>query len=275
MSSACKTILVLLLAGAPAISSAGDVLRVCADPNNLPFSNERRQGFENALASLLAEDLGLQAVEYVWWPQRRGFIRYTLNSGRCDVVMGVPADYELAQTTQPYYRSTYVFVTRQDRGLNIRSFDDPSLRRLRIGIHAIGDDYSSVPPAQALANRGIVTNLIGFSIYGDYSKENPPAALIRAVEEGEVDVAIAWGPLAGYFAREAAAPLKVTPVSPAFEPPALALAFDISMGVRKGDSELRDLLNSFIERRRRAIVQLLASYGVPLAAETNLGGATR
>src|SRR5690606_5361260 len=123
--------------------------RVCADPNNLPFSNAAEQGFENALAELLAAELGA-TVEYTWWAQRRGFIRNTLNAGDCDVVMGVPAGYELVATTQPYYRSTYVFVYRREPGLELRTIDDPRLRELAIGVHLIGDDGGNTPPVHAL-----------------------------------------------------------------------------------------------------------------------------
>ena len=186
--------------GAPLLASnaRGErVLRVCADPNNLPFSNEREEGFENRLAELLARELGAERVEYTWWAQRRGFFRNTLNAGLCDVVMGVPSSVELAATTRPYYRSTYVFVTRADRGLDIRSLDDEALRRVRVGVSIIGDDYANAPPAHALAQRGIVGNVVGFSVYGDYAQPNPPARIVEAVAAGDVDVAVVWGPLAG------------------------------------------------------------------------------
>jgi quinoprotein dehydrogenase-associated probable ABC transporter substrate-binding protein len=238
-------------------------LRVCADPNNLPFSNQLEEGFENELAQLVARDLG-RTVTYTWWPQRRGFIRHTLRADRCDVVMGIPAAFELAQPTRPYYRSTYVFVTRRDRGLDIRSLDDPLLKRLRIGLHVIGDDYTNVPPAQALANRGIVANVAGYSIYGDYSQPNPPAALIKAVADGEIDVAIAWGPLAGYFAKQSSVPLSIAPVRPQMDAPGLAFVFDIAMGVRRQDQGLCEALDQFIARRQPAIRNLLERYGVPL-----------
>ncbi len=242
-------------------------LRVCADPNNLPFSNQQEEGFENALAHLVARELG-QTVAYAWWPQRRGFIRNTLNAGRCDVVMGIPASFELVQPTRPYYRSTYVFVTQQERHLHIRSFDDPQLQQLRIGLHVIGDDYTNVPPAQALANRGIINNIVGYSIYGDYTKPNPPAALIDAVAHGQVDVAIAWGPLAGYFARQATPPLSLVPVLPQRDSPVLCFTFAIAMGVRRDDQALRRALDEVIARKYAAIHQLLVQYGVPLVDET-------
>src|SRR4051812_30877951 len=140
-------------------------LRVCADPNNLPFSNQAREGFENALASLLAKDRGAR-LEYTWWAQRRGFLRSTLNAGACDVVMGVPPGLDGVRTTAPYYRSTYVFTTRRDRQLHLASLDDPRLRRLRIGVQMIGDDFANSPPAHALSARGLVANVVGYSVYG-------------------------------------------------------------------------------------------------------------
>ena len=195
-------------------------LRVCADPNNLPFSNRRLQGFENELASLVAREMDA-TVRYTWWAQRRGFIRNTLNAGTCDVVMGVPSSFELALVTRPYYRSTYVFLARQDRRLGVRSFDDPILRDLKIGVQIIGDDYANAPPAHAFSRRGIVGNLIGYTVYGDYREDSPPARIVRGVAAGEVDLAVVWGPLAGYFAPRQPVPLEMTPVAPQIDLPFL------------------------------------------------------
>ena len=238
------------------------VLRVCADPNNLPFSNERGEGFENKIAELLAEDLH-EKLEYTWWAQRRGFIRNTLKAGACDVVVGVPASFELAATTAPYYRSSYVFVYRKDKKLNVNSFDDPALRKLKIGVQMIGDDGANTPPAHALASRGVVENVRGYTVYGDYAQPNPPARIIDAVAKGDVDVAVAWGPLAGYFARRERVPLAVVPVSPQIDLPFLPFVFDISMGLRRGDDALRQQLEDFLERRRPEIEKILDEYGVP------------
>ena len=237
-------------------------LRVCADPNNLPFSNESQQGFENKIAELVARDLNAQ-LTYVWWAQRRGFVRNTLNQNLCDVLIGVPSSFERTRTTIPYYRSTYVFVTRADRHLRVASFDDAQLKRLRIGVQLIGDDATNTPPAHALSNRHIVANVRGYSVYGDYSQPNPPARLIDAVARGDVDVGIAWGPLAGYFALKAPVPLDVRPVSPQIDLPFLPFVFDISMGVRRGNEALRDELNGIIEHRKPQIDSILAQYGVP------------
>jgi mxaJ protein len=240
-------------------------LRVCADPNNLPFSNSRGEGFENAMARLVAHDLHRE-LTYTWWPQRRGFVRNTLKAGVCDLIMGVPAGFEMVEPTTPYYRSSYAFVTRADRHLDVDSFDDPRLRKLAIGVHTIGDDYANVPPAQALATRGIVGNVRGYSIYGDYSQPNPARALIDAVARGEIDVAIAWGPLAGYFAAREPVALRVKPVAPA-DPPDAGMTFAIAAGVRHGDTALRSEVQAVLDRRRDDIAAMLHDYHVPLLAE--------
>jgi len=236
------------------------VLRVVSDPNNLPFSNERRDGFENKIAELVAKELGAK-VEYTWRAQRRGFFREMLKHGDMDLVMGVPRESEMALTTVPYYRSSYVFVSRKDRRIHVSSFDDPALHSLKIGVQVLGG--ANTPPAQALARRGIVDNVVGYSVFGDYAEESPPAAVIAAVARGEVDVAIAWGPLAGYFAKRQAVPLVVTPASPQVDEPMLPLAFDISMGVARRNKALRDEVNKIIERKRGEIDWILDEYGVP------------
>jgi mxaJ protein len=246
----------LFFISAPA--RAGD-LGVCADPNNLPFSNQKGEGFENRIAELIGSELG-KTVHYTWWAQRRGFVRNTLREQLCDVIIGVPAGFELVLPTKPYYRSSYVFVTRSDVTPAITSFDDPRLHTLRIGVHLIGDDGANTPPAHALVRRGIVTNVAGYMIYGDYNEPDPPARLIEAVAQKAIDVAVAWGPLAGYFAPKQSVPLKLTPVSPALDPPALPMTFAIAMGVRKDDKALRDALNDVIEKRRADIEKILDEY---------------
>ncbi|WP_375754873.1 substrate-binding domain-containing protein [Corallococcus exercitus] len=238
------------------------VLRVCADPNNLPFSNARGEGFENRLAELLGRELKAR-VEYTWWAQRRGFIRGTLKANLCDVVMGVPTELEMVLPTRPYYRSTYVFVTKKDGGPKVRSFDDPVLHQVKVGVHLVGDDFSNTPPAHALTRRGIIQNVVGYTLYGDYAEDSPPSALVEAVRKGDVDVAVVWGPLAGYQARRPGVPLTLSPVSPQVDPPGLVFAFDIAVGVRKGDKALRDELDAALTRRKREVRALLTSYGVP------------
>jgi quinoprotein dehydrogenase-associated probable ABC transporter substrate-binding protein len=249
-------------------------LRVCADPNNLPFSNRKGEGLENHLAQLIASELHT-SVHYTWWPQRRGFIRSTLAADSCDVVMGIPQGAGRVLTTRPYYRSSYVFVSRKDRHLQVRSFDDPALKKLKIGVQLVGDDYHNTPPVHALSRRGIVGNLEGYSVYGDYSQANPPARIIDAVESGAVDIAIAWGPLAGYFARHSSVPLEIVPVSPAFDPPGLQFTFDISLGVRPDDQALKQRLEAVLDRRRAGVDSLLAEFGFPLVQQPDSGSVAR
>jgi quinoprotein dehydrogenase-associated probable ABC transporter substrate-binding protein len=237
-------------------------LRVCADPNNLPFSNNKGEGFENKLAEMIAKDLGLK-VEYTWWAQRRGFFRNTLKAGSCDVVMGVPSGFEMALTTAPYYRSTYVFVTRERRHLNLQSIDDPRLHELRIGVQLVGDDFSNIPPAHALSRRGIIQNVKGYTLYGNYSQPNPPAQIIEAVAKNKIDVGVAWGPMAGYFAKHSSVPLTINPVMPQIDRPFLPFVFDISMAVRRDDQALKDDLERVLQSRRGDINKLLDDYGVP------------
>jgi quinoprotein dehydrogenase-associated probable ABC transporter substrate-binding protein len=237
--------------------------RVCSDPENLPFSNRKLEGFENKIAELLAKEFGA-SLSYVWWGQRQGFIRNTMNAtlkeARCDVVIGVPAGYDLVLTTRPYYRSTYVFVYPRGKGLQIKSLDDPILKKLRIGVHLIGDDYTNPPPVHELAKRGVVDNVVGFDTF--YSAQNPPSRIIDAVAAGKVDIAIVWGPAAGYFVLHQNVPLEVVAVpSGKMDLPS---TFDISMGVRPGDNALKAQLETVLDKRQPEIRKILKDYGVPL-----------
>jgi mxaJ protein len=247
----------LLLAG----NAQARELRVCADPNNMPLSNEAGEGFENKIVELIAQELNAE-IRYTWWAQRRGFLRNTLKAKACDLVPGLPANLEGVRTTVPYYRSSYVFVTRPD-GPDISSFNDPVLRQAKVGVHLIGDDGSNTPPAHALARRGIVENVRGYMIYGDYSQPNPPARILHDLAEGEIDIAVVWGAVGGYFAQHEKVPLRVTPVRPAFDGPQLPMVFDISMAVRKEDEALRQEIDTVLSRRRADIDAILSEYGVP------------
>lgn len=244
---------------------AGNELRICSDPNNLPFSNARSEGFENKLAELVAHDLH-KTLTNVWTPQREHFVKDSLNAGTCDAIMGVPVGFDAVDVTRPYYASGYAFVHRADRHLDLHSIKDPRLKRLKIGVHLIGD--GDTPPNQVLSRQGIVTNVVGFMIYGDYAMPNPPARLIEAVESGAVDVAAVWGPFGGYFAKHAQVPLAVAVISDteAFAP--LMFAYEIGMGVRKGDHALKSTLENAIARHRTEIRKLLSDYGVPLVNAT-------
>lgn len=263
-------LLLALTAAAVAISRAGwpaheaaDDLRVCADPNNLPFSNAAGEGFENRLAVLVADELG-KKLSYAWQAQRRGFIRNTLKADLCDVVMGVPTGYEPVETTAPYYRSRYVFVSRRDRDIDVVSLKDERLRQFKIGVHLIGDDGMNTPPAHVLAQEGIVDNIVGFTIYGDYREPAPPLRLIKSVETGAIDIAAAWGPFAGYEALHSRVPLRIEAIEETSDFAPLRLSFDISMGVRKGDHALRRRLDEIISHKRAEIRAIVESYGVPV-----------
>ena len=258
--------LLLLAVVALALSPAAQArdLLVCDDPNNLPFSNDRLEGFENRIVALIATDLDA-TVTYTWWAERRGFLRNTLKAGTCDLVPGIPTATKIVKVTPPYYRASYVFVTRTD-GPDVRSFDDPALRTLKVGVQVIGNDHFSTPPAHALAGRGITENVHGFSVYGDYAQPNPPARILDAVLSHDVDVAAVWGPLAGYFTKRDRLPLRLIPVSPQVDGLKLSMVYDISMGVRLEDEALWHDVSAALDRHRSEVDAILAEYGVTGAA---------
>ena len=249
-----RVVIVLLCFAASGVSSAS-TLRVCADPDNLPFSNQHRQGFENRIATLLARDMHAQ-LAYVWQRMGRGFVREYLSSGRCDLLVGIPIGFKSVLTTAPYYRSTYVFVSRRSAVARPTSLNDLDLHAMRIGVQVLDDDYA--PPARALARRGMQNNIVGFDTTGADA-----GSIIRAVANRKVDTALVWGPLAGYFAQRYGANLILTPVQPEVDPPGLPFTFAIAMGVRKGNTQLRDRLQAFLDRRRPLIEAILHQYGVP------------
>lgn len=253
---------IVVAAGGVAPAKASEILAVCADPNNLPFSNEAGEGFENKLAELVADRLGME-LSYAWHAQRRGFLRQTLYAGECDVVMGTP-HLEMIDTTRSYYRSSYVFVTRAEDDLDFSDLEAPELANLRIGVHLIGDDGANTPPAHALGEQGIVDNVFGFPIYGDYREPSPPLRLLDALVSGEIDVAAVWGPYGGYFAQQSVVPLRVVSITGTEKYLPYLFVYPIAMGVRNGDAELKDRLNRIIREERKAIETLLAGYGVPL-----------
>ena len=228
-------------------------LRVCADPANMPFSDEAQQGFENKIAELLARDIHAH-LTYVWQRMGRGFVREFVGK-QCDVLIGVPAGYMPMLTTAPYYRSTYVFVTPARSGLRNISLDDPVLHKLKIGVQVVEDDYT--PAGRALARRGMQANIVGYDTAAD------APSIIRAVAERKVDAAIVWGPLAGYYARRYGGALQLTPVTPQVDPPGVPFTFAISMGVKKGNTQLREELEGFLRRRQPQVRAILARYGVP------------
>jgi mxaJ protein len=247
-----------LAAALPAGAAEAGALRVCADPDNLPYSHADGSGFENRIAALVAGELH-RPLEYFWLPLRRGFVRKTMGEGHCDVFIGVPAGFERVLATRPYYRSSYVFVTRATEAHPLRSFDDPRLAQLRIGVQLIGNDLAATPTGHALARHGAVDKVVGFTVYGD-----GPAAqrMVGALKDGTLDAALIWGPQAGYFASRCTVPLQLARASAPADV-AAPFEFDIAMGVRRGDTALRDELDAIIDRRRAEIDAILAAYRVP------------
>jgi mxaJ protein len=246
----------------PAPESTTRELTVCADPNNLPFSNKAEEGFENKIASLIARDMGAQ-LTYVWWAQRRGYARSTLNEAKCDMWPGVANGVDRIATSRPYYHSTYVFVTRKNAPLQGLTLDDERLRSLTIGVQMIGNDAMNTPPAHSLARRGIVNNVRGYMLYGNYETPNPPAAIVHAVANGDVDVALVWGPLAGYFATHSAVPLRLERVTPVLDDAIWRMTYGISVGVNRRNPELLAEVERILDEEQPTIDAILSTYAVP------------
>jgi mxaJ protein len=255
-----KRLAAVLLALAATLAQS-QALRVCADPDNLPYSHADGSGFENRIARLVAEDFGL-ALEFTWLPDRRGFVRKTLGTGHCDLIVGVPAGFERTLNTRPYYRSSYMLVEPAGDGAPPASFDDARLRRWRMGVQLVGDDMASTPPAHALARAGAVQNVVGYPVPG----EQPAAQrIVQALARGELDAAFVWGPQASYYAARSPRALQLHYVPPPTASGQQTFTFAIAMGVRRGDAVLRDRLDDFIARRQADIDRILADYGVPRA----------
>ena len=252
---------VAFMAGTPP-RPASD-LRVCADPYDMPFSNSQGEGFENKIAQLVARDLNATVINY-WWPSRRGVLRNSILGGFCDVMIQAPVGLDPVATTKPYYRSTYYFVFRADRGLQLRSLDDTLLKRLKIGVNMIGYDYTNTPPAHALGSRGIV-GLVGF---GNFLNPDPkadhPDDIIKAVAKDSIDVAIVWGPLAGYWAKQQPVPLTMVALPDSDAVSGMPFAFSMAMAVRHRDKALKATLDSVIDRRHGEITEILRQYNVPM-----------
>jgi mxaJ protein len=251
--------LVILLGG---ISPAAEpkALRVCADPDNLPFSNQQSEGFENKIAEAIARDMGVE-LRYTWWPHQRGLVRRTLNEGQCDVLIGIPKGYDPVLWTTPYYRTAYVIASVRDRGPHIASLDDPILRQVKIGVHV------NTPPHDALTQRGIVgDNVIVYRLFytSQDNQEEYPAQPLEDLLAEKIDVALIWGPVAGYFIKKRSAPLELVPLEGGG--PTTPFSFEISMGVRKGERGLKAELEEALGRQADAIRTILQEYGVPLLA---------
>lgn len=248
-----KLLVGFLLLSEGAVIAQNRVLRVCADPDNIPFSSRDQSGFENRIAAIVAEDLGARLI-FVWQRMGRGFVREYLDKTQCDLLIGIPTNYRPVLTTSPYYRSTYVFVSRQKE--SVPGLNSPALHGLKIGIQVLDEQYT--PPGEALARRGLQGAIVGFDTTGDGAE-----SIVRAVADQKIDLAIVWGPLAGYFARRVSHDLRVTLVEPEVDPPGLPFTFAISMGVRKGNFALRDQLEQILLNRAHDIRAILDDYGVP------------
>lgn len=236
-----------------------NTLRVCADPRNLPYSNEAHEGFENKIAELLAQRLGKE-LAYVYYPNTTGFVRNTLNARRCDVIMGIPQGDDIVQVTNPYYRTSYAIVTRPGTDLAaVGDLADPRLKGTRIGIIA------GTPPATNLAVNGLLANAKSYPLVVDTRFDSPAATMIEDLENNRIDAAILWGPMAGYLAKHSQVPLKVTALVK--EPSGARMVYRIAMGVRPSDQNWKRQLNKFIAENVAEISQILESYGVPLLDE--------
>jgi mxaJ protein len=244
------------------------LLRVCNDPDNMPFSNQKEEGFENKIAQLIASDWKSR-LEYVWYPTRRGYFRI-LNGMYCDLIIQAPGGLDMAGTTAPYYRSGYVFVTRQNGKLrDIKSLADPRLKKARIGVTLLPSD-EQLPPTMALSHYGVVGNLHGY--LGWYNDEDRPEDIVNAVANDSVDVAIVWGPLAGYFAKRSKVPLKITPLGERDSLADVPFRYNIAMAVRRRDRELRDSLEKTLKKRAPEIQGILKQYGIPMFPVVAAGG---
>jgi len=255
----------LLLISEVTVKAQTTELRVCADPDNMPFSSREEAGFENRIADLVAHALSAR-LTFVWQRMGRGFVREYLDKAQCELLIGIPTNYRTVLTTSPYYRSTYVLVSRQ--GDLVPSLNSPALQSLKVGVQVLDEQYS--PPGEALARRGLQGTIVGFDTSGEGAE-----SIVRAVADHKVDIAIVWGPLAGYFAKEFGHDLKITPVEPEVDPPGLPFTFEISMGVRKGNLALRDQLQKVLLDRGSDIRAILDEYAVPQLPLTSLVGAHR
>jgi quinoprotein dehydrogenase-associated probable ABC transporter substrate-binding protein len=236
------------------------VLRVCADPNNLPFSNQKGEGFENKIAELLAQKLHKE-LAYAFYPGASGFVRNTLNAHLCDVILGMPQGNDLVQPTNPYYRTTYAIVTREGTDLDgMTTLDDPRLKDKprRIGLVA------NTPPGNILAKIGLMGSVKPYALMVDTRIESSSAAMIHDLETGDIDVALLWGPIAGYYAKHSSAKLHVTPLP---ETPGTRMAFRIAFGVRNSDQNWKRELNTLLAQNKTEIDRILADYGVPTLDE--------
>lgn len=230
-------------------------LRVCADPGNMPFSNEKGEGFENKIADLLAAKLGVP-VRYTWFPQATGFLRNTLRVRRCDLVVGIASGAEMVLSTNPYYRSTYVMVTRRADAIDADRLDDPSLKSLKIGLIA------GTPPAAVAARNGLMVHVRPYDLLVDTRYDSPSHRMVDDLAAGKIDVALLWGPLGGYFAAQHGDLLIVTPLL--HEAKASRMDYYIAMGVRPGEHRWKTEIDTLLRENKDAILAILRDYHVPV-----------
>ena len=242
---------------------AVEALKVCAEANNLPFSNDKGEGFENKIAELLAKDL-TRSVVYTWQRQGEGFIRQTLGTEACDVVIGVPAQLGGVRTTKPYYRSVYAIVSRKADHLALQAYDDPAWRALKIGLHTVGSDGANSPPAHALGLHDLGSQVVGYTMWGADGEVPPQGDVVKAVADGSIDVAIVWGPFAGYFAKPFGQRLVVQPAPAEPALPYQPFAWDIAVAVRRDDQVLQFELDDSLRRQSLKIQRILKNYSVPV-----------
>jgi mxaJ protein len=237
------------------------LIRVCADPDNMPSSNDKSEGYENKIAELIAKELKAK-LSYVWYPTRRGYFRI-INGMYCDMAVEAPAGLDLAGVTKPYFRSGYVFVARQGSGLeDLNSLADPRLKQLKIGVNMYTSDATNSPPAMALSRYGVVGNLKGYFTF--FSDQDRPEDIIKGVANKDVDIAIAWGPLAGYFAKLSSVPLTLTPLPAKDSLSDIPFQYNMGIAVRRRDKEFRDSLEAVLDRRRPEIDAILKQYNIPV-----------
>lgn len=259
---AAAILLALAAAPAGAAEDGAGRLRVCSDPDNMPFSNRAGEGFENRIAAVVAADLGL-ALDYTWDAQYRGFLRRTLGERDCDVVIGWPVDAGRVWTTRPYYRSSYVIVTRTGEAPPA-SFDDPALAERSIGLQVLGLEGANSAPAMALAARGLGATVVGFPVWGGGDDPEPQRRMMEAVADRRIDLAVVWGPTAGWFGKPLADRLTLTPVLADPPNPALRFSFEMAMAVRRSDRALVARLQGALDRHRDEIRRILDDYAVPI-----------
>lgn len=231
------------------------ILRVCADPDNLPYSNQALQGFENRIIDLVAKELGLE-VRYTWFPQSIGFVRNTLRVRNCDLISGITTTSEKVQNTNPYYHSVYTMVYRRDSGIDATTMGDPQLRGLRLGVVA------GTPPVDVIVRLGLLENIRPYQLVADTRRYKPARQAILDVANDITDVAFIWGPIAAYYAGEAERELVLVPL--VNEDRKVRLNFRVSMAVRYNETDWKHEINRVLRRLQPEIDAILREYGVPL-----------